>query len=93
MVPAWCVCLFDRLDSYRLLRRSATTSTSVRTFIFWLRVSPLSARTVDLAQGHITSLAALERDETFKANAATKAGGFGGSGGRFKSYKWALPAL
>ena len=39
---------------------------------------------MDLAEGHIACLDALDRDETFKQTAA--ASGFGGSGGKFKAY-------
>jgi UDP-glucose 4-epimerase len=45
-------------------------------------------RTVDLAQGHIDALNALEKDSTFATKAAGSA--FGGSGGLFKAYKCGL---
>lgn len=40
---------------------------------------------MDLAEGHIVALEALERDETFKAD-NNKASQFGSSGGKFKAY-------
>jgi UDP-glucose 4-epimerase len=39
---------------------------------------------MDLAQGHIVAIDALDRDEVFAQ--PTKAEGFGGSGGKFKAY-------
>lgn len=42
---------------------------------------------MDLAQGHVVALAALERDEIFvPAPVAAGASNFGGSGGKFKEY-------
>lgn len=40
---------------------------------------------MDLAQGHVLALAALDRDSTFAA-APGAATGFGGSGGKYKAY-------
>jgi UDP-glucose 4-epimerase len=41
---------------------------------------------MDLAQGHVVALAALEKDETFKPSAASAGTGFGGSGGKYKAF-------
>lgn len=41
---------------------------------------------MDLAEGHIIALEALERDETFKSSSASQGQSFGGSGGKFKAY-------
>ena len=40
---------------------------------------------MDLAQGHVDALAALEKDSTF-ASLAKAASAFGGSGGKYKAY-------
>lgn len=40
---------------------------------------------MDLAQGHVISLAALEKPETF-AKSGSAGTGFGGSGGKYKAY-------
>lgn len=40
---------------------------------------------MDLAEGHIVALEALEREATFKQG-DNKASQFGGSGGKFKAY-------
>lgn len=41
---------------------------------------------MDLAQGHVDALAALEKESTFAVSADAKASGFGGSGGKYKAY-------
>lgn len=41
---------------------------------------------MDLAEGHIIALQALESEDTFKKSASAKASEFGGSGGNFKAY-------
>ena len=40
---------------------------------------------MDLAAGHIVSLDALDKDETF-ATTQSAGSGFGGAGGKFKAY-------
>lgn len=41
---------------------------------------------MDLAQGHVDALAALEKVETFAVSGSADASGFGGSGGKYKAY-------
>jgi UDP-glucose 4-epimerase len=41
---------------------------------------------MDLAQGHIVSIDALDKDETFAQPQQKEGAGFGGSGGKFKAY-------
>lgn len=45
----------------------------------------LAQTVMDLAQGHVISLAALEKPETF-AKSGSAGTGFGGSGGKYKAY-------
>ena len=41
---------------------------------------------MDLAEGHVAALAALEKDETFKPYEGAAASNFGGSGGLYKAF-------
>lgn len=41
---------------------------------------------MDLAEGHVIALAALENDETFSTTTSAAGSGFGGSGGKYKAY-------
>lgn len=41
---------------------------------------------MDLAQGHVDSLAALEKESTFAPSEGAASTGFGGSGGKYKAY-------
>lgn len=41
---------------------------------------------MDLAEGHVAALAALEKDATFKPYEGTEGTGFGGSGGLYKAF-------
>lgn len=41
---------------------------------------------MDLAQGHIQAIEALDRDDIFENNTTTFGSTFGGSGGKYKAY-------
>lgn len=41
---------------------------------------------MDLAEGHINALDALQRDETFRVVADNAGKGFGGSGGKYRAF-------
>lgn len=49
-------------------------------------ISILASAVMDLAQGHVLALAALEKDSTFAPSSGAAVSAFGGSGGKYKAY-------